>query len=114
MAISLKTRGNVLLVFTGLVVAYVRNVVQYHHYFWDSTVKFFAWWFIHYIAVGIVTASSYFLIKNTEKIFFKYKESEQGLTWEQAVVYTSLIILVCSILVFLLAHWGGTSDYDGW
>jgi len=112
--ISLKIRRYALLVITGLVVAYVRNIVQYRHYSWESIGELLSCWFIHYIAVGIVTATLYVVIKNTEKFFFEYKDSEEGLTWEQAIVYTSLTILISAIFVFLLAHWGGVSDYDEW
>jgi len=113
-AISHKIRRNALLVITGLVVAYVRNIVQYRHYSWESIGGLLSWWFIHYMAVGIVTAISYVIIKNTEKIFFEDKDSEEGLTWEQAIVYTSLIILISAICIFLLAHWvsSGVPDYE--
>jgi hypothetical protein len=109
-----KVRSYLLLAITGLVVAYVRNFVQYRHYSWGSIIEFLGWWFIHYMAVGIVMVTSYVVINNTGKFFLKYKDSEEVLTWEQAIVYTSLTILVSSIFIFLLAHWGGVSDYDEW
>jgi hypothetical protein len=54
------------------------------------------------MAVGIVTAISYVVIKSTEKFFFEYKDSEDGLTWEQAIVYTSLTILISSSCIFTI------------
>ena len=112
--ISPKIRRYALLVITGLVVAYVRNIVQYRRYSWESIGELLSWWFVHYMAVGIVTGISYVVMKNVEKIFFQYKDSEGGLTWEQSIVYTSLTILISAIFICLLAHWGGVSDYDEW
>jgi hypothetical protein len=109
-----KIRSYSLLAITGLVVAYVRNIVQYKHYSWGSIIEFLSWWFIHYIAVGIVAATLYVVIKNTKKFFFEHKDSKEVLTWEQAIVYTSLTILISAIFILLLAHWGSVSDYDEW
>jgi hypothetical protein len=70
----------VLFALTGLVVAYVRNVLQYGHYSWDSIDQFLVSWFVHYLAVGLVAAISYACIKGTERFFFAYESANKGLS----------------------------------
>jgi hypothetical protein len=53
MALSFKGRRDLLIVFTGLVVAFVRNVVQYRRYTFDGGWDFFGSWFVHYLAVAL-------------------------------------------------------------
>ncbi len=108
-SVSLNTKRNLLLAVTSLVVAYVRTFLQYHRYSWDSVSEFLASWFVHYIAVALLVAISYAVIKTHERRFLPNTDgSRQGLGMVEAFVYIPLVLLVCSIAIFLLAHWPTT------
>jgi len=102
--ISKKVKRNLLLFFTGLFVAYVRLAVQYGQYLWDSFSDFLISWILHYFLVLLVLMFSYACIKLTEKIFLGYKESEEGLSVDDATVYLSMTLIVLALLIFISAH----------
>ncbi len=104
--ISLSTRRHLLLAVTSLVVAYVRTFLQYHRYSWDSISEFLAVWFVHYIAVYLLVAISYGVIKTHERRFLADSDGQrQGLKMDEAFVYVAFVLLVCSISIFVVAHW---------
>jgi divalent metal cation (Fe/Co/Zn/Cd) transporter len=103
--LSLDIRRNVLVVITGIVVAYVRLVVQYGHYSWESMGQFLISWFIHYLGAWFIVAISYGVIKATENIFFEYGETEERLSIDQVIVYVSIFVLTISVFIFVIAHW---------
>jgi uncharacterized membrane protein HdeD (DUF308 family) len=100
-----SARRHVLLGLTGLVVAYVRRVVQYHQYSWDSIWQLLSWWFIHYIAIALLAGVAYFFIRRTEGFFFGPDRARPELQIDDVLVHVSIIVLVAAIAVFLLAHW---------
>jgi len=102
--ISNKRKRHLLLLFTALVVAYVRNVIQYGSYSWDSLLDFFAFWVVHYFAVAIVGLIGILIIKSWEQFFLGYKEGE-GLTLEDGLVYCCMFILASAVFIFFMAHW---------
>ena len=104
--LSQKIARNALLILTGLVVAYVHLIVQYENYLWESIVQFLSWWFAHYILVVLLTMTSYAVIKGTEKIFFGNDNMKKGLTFEQAIVYIPLILLVAVAFIFTMWYLG--------
>ncbi len=105
-SISLSTKRHLLLALTSLVVAYVRTFLQYHRYSWDSISELLASWFVHYIAVYLLVAISYSVIKTHETRFLAEGESERrGLRMDEAFVYVAFVLLVCSISIFVVAHW---------
>jgi len=112
MQIPLAVKRNGLLIITGLVVAYVRRVIQYGNYSWDSVVQLLGWWLLHYLAVGLVAAVAYGCIKGTEKFFFGYESGEKGLGVDEALVYISVVILVAAVAVFFIAHWPASDVYE--
>jgi len=109
---SLYTRRNFLLGFTALIVAYVRSFLQYHRYFWESVGQFFLSWFIHYLAVLVLVAISYALIKTKAEFFLGNKTENHKITTEEVIVYVSVVLLVAAILIFLIAHWPPADMYE--
>jgi hypothetical protein len=108
-SVSPSARRNILLAATGLVVAYVRTVLQYHRYSWETVSEFLVSWFIHYIGVGLLAAIAYGVIKANEKRFLSGRNSSPGgLGMDEAFVYIPLTIIVCAIAIFVLAHWPST------
>ena len=99
--VSPQARRYILLAITAVVVSYVRHIVQYGKS-WTSVSVFFSSCLIHYFLIGIVAAISYVVIKRIEKIFFEYEGSEKGLTFDQSIFYTSVIILISAIVILVV------------
>jgi len=111
--VSYGLKRNLLLWFTALVVSWVRNVIQYGSYSWNSLWEFLSFWVAHWLAVVIVMAIALGCIKGTERFFLGCKEGE-GLTVDKGLVYISMVILVSAVFIFFMAHytpygdpWGG-------
>ncbi len=93
-----------LLAVTGLVVAYVRNVVQYRVYMWSSLYEFLGWWFFHYVAVVIFILIAFTCISSTEKYFLRNTE-KKGITVDQALIYIPIVIISIALSIIILYHW---------
>jgi hypothetical protein len=105
MVLSLSAKRNILLALTGLVVAYVRQVVQYHQYSWESVTQFFAFWFVHYIGIALLAALAYFFLNRTRVFFFGPDPARPPLDIDAALIYVSIVVLVAPVAIFVLAHW---------
>lgn len=104
-SVSYGTKRNLLLATTSLVVAHVRTFLQYHRYSWNSFFDFFASWLIHYVAIIIVIAISYGVIKAHEKYFLENTDiNPRGLGVDEATVYICFTALVSALAIFFLAH----------
>lgn len=100
-----RTRRNVLLAATGLVVAFVRNYLQHHQYSFESAWEFLGFWFVHYLAVELLGTIFYGLSSWADRAIIGITKTDPGLSVEEGLVYFSLAILVCSVAVFFIAHW---------
>lgn len=104
--VSHKARRFLLLVIVSLVVTFVRNFVQYRHFFSQSIGDFLGWWVCNYIAIAFISVVSGMVINKTKTFFFEYKDSGKCLTEEQeveqAVVCAPLTILMSAIFIFLV------------
>ena len=109
--ISFDAKRNLLLALTGLVVAFVRNNIQYGRLIWDSLWEFLGFWLAHQVAVMIVMVAAYVGIKQMERFFFGYRENE-GMTTNEARVYIPMVILICAVCIFLIAHLPAGDPYD--
>lgn len=104
-------RGNLLLALTGLIVAYVRNFLRYHRYSFESVWEFLGFWFVHYLAVGLLGAMFYGLSNWADRFILKRETTEKGLSVEEGLVYFCIAIIVCSVAIFFIAHWpAGLAD----
>jgi hypothetical protein len=66
---SKETREVLLVIITGLVVAYVRHGLEHHWKSWDTWQDFFATWFVDVFAVAVSIAIAYAAIMATHKFF---------------------------------------------
>jgi hypothetical protein len=73
---TVETREVKLWVFTGLVVAYVRQGLQHHWRLWGSIGDFLAAWLIHTFGVGILGAAAGAAIIYSHKFFLGYDKKE--------------------------------------
>jgi hypothetical protein len=112
MAMSLSARRHILLAVSGLVVAYVRQVVQYHAYSWETITQFLVSWFVHYIGVAFLAALACFFINRTQALFFSRDSHRPALDIDDALVYVSIVALVAAIAIFVLAHWVAIEGND--
>ena len=71
---DLEKREIALIVFTGLVVTYVRHGLHYHWKVWDSWEEFFLSWFINTIAVVVLVGASMAAIIYLHRFFLDTKE----------------------------------------
>ena len=100
-----------LLTITALVVAYVRNFIQYRQYYWESTTQFLISWFLYYFAIAILIGISYAFISTKAAYFLEGEKESRKISFEEAMVYVSLILLTAALLMFFVAHWP-PSAYD--
>ena len=98
-----------LLVLTSLVVSYVRTYLQYHH-LWKSIGQFFLSWLIHSVALVLVIWIVGFCIEKVQKFFLGDIAQHKTPTFEEAIVYVSIVVLVLSFIIFILANWIPTED----
>lgn len=88
----------------GLMVAYVRRVLQYHQYSWDSALDFLGWWFLHYVAVVLILGIAYAITQANENLLFDRNAESRQLSLEDSVIYGSVVVIVAAISIFILAH----------
>ena len=66
---STETRGIGLIIFTGLIVSWVRQGLQHHWHSFASWEQFFISWFIHALGVGILSGFAAAAIIGSHKFF---------------------------------------------
>jgi hypothetical protein len=98
-------RITVLPALAGLAVTYVRNIVQYRRYSWDSWLEFGATWLVHYIAILLIIAVAYGITRGRHSLLAGRSETLRQLTLEDAIILASILVLITSAAVFVLAHW---------
>lgn len=105
MAFHSDPRVTTLPAIAGLAVAYVRNILQYHRYSWDSWLNFFTTWFIHYVAVILLVGVAYAVTRGKESLLIGRSEALRQMTVEEAIIFGSVLAIVAAAAIFLLAHW---------
>lgn len=106
---DLEKREIALIVFTGLVVSWVRHGLQYHWKPWDSWEDFFLYWFIHTIGVTLLMAASMAAIIFSHKFFLGYDKKDYG---RELTFYIMMTILACALSIAFLALRGPSDDLD--
>ncbi len=105
---DLEKRQIALVIFTGLVVAWVRHGLQYHWKSWDSWEDFFIAWFIHTMGVALLMAASLAAIIFTHKFFRGYNKED----YSEITFYVLMTILIGALGIAFLALRGPSDDYD--
>jgi hypothetical protein len=109
---SIDSKRFVLVAMAGLAVAFVRQILQYQRYAWESWGLFFVSWFIHYVAIAIFIAITYACIMGWEKVFLGERAQHKTLSLDHFLVYISIAVIVAAICIFVLAHWVPVGDDD--
>jgi len=105
MQLDSSVRRNLLLILTGLIVAYVRNFLQYHRYSFESVWELLGFWFAHYVVIAIVSAIAYGLIHLADRFILVKEKGAKRLSVDEAIVYFCVLFIVSSAVVFVVAHW---------
>jgi hypothetical protein len=105
MAFHSDPRVTALPAIAGLVVAYVRNILQYHQYSWDSWLEFLVTWFVHYIAVLLIAGVAYAFTRGKETLLLGRSETLRHMTVEEAIIFGSVLAIVAAAAILMLVHW---------
>ena len=97
-------------VITGLVVAFVRHDLEKHRVVWDSVEQFLVAWFVHTIAIMVLTAIAAVPILRFHKFFLGYEREGFKDKIEELSFYILMTALVASICIFFIAHYVPTYD----
>lgn len=92
---DLKGRETALLVFTGLVVSWVRHGLEHHWKAWDSWGDFFGYWFFHTMGVILLMGIAFAAIIYTHKFFLGYERKE----YDRELTFYVLMTLLVAALV---------------
>lgn len=110
--LSVNVKTSVLLAVTALVVAYVRNHLQYGSHGWSSIGAFLGDWFIHYLAVLLFVVFGGAFASTYAPFFLGKDWPHQELSPSEQTIYVTLLVLAGAIALFVLAHWPASGTYD--
>jgi hypothetical protein len=96
-----ESRLTGLLIFTGLVVAFVHHDLEPHRVVWDSFVEFLSSWFIHTLALAVLSAFAYIAIFWFHKFFLG--EDLKDFSDKHIWFYIWMTVLVVSVCIFMIA-----------
>jgi hypothetical protein len=105
MAFDSEPRVIILPATAGLAVAFVRNILQYHRFSWDSWLEFLGTWLAHYVAVILIVGITYAFIKGKGTLLLGRSETLRKITTEEAITFGSILVIVTAVVMFLFAHW---------
>ncbi len=106
---NIETRGVALVIFTGLIVAWVRHGLQNHWKPWDSWEGFFASWLVHTLGVVLLTLVTVITIIWSHKFFLGYDKKEYD---REMTFYIVITILVAALGIAFVANSPPRDDYD--
>lgn len=104
---DLEKREIALVIFTGLMVAWVRHGLTHHWHGWDSWGDFLAEWFVHTMGVVLLMGVAFAAIIYSHKFFLGYSKESYG---RELTFYIVITILVASIGIVVVAHWPASDD----
>jgi hypothetical protein len=103
-----KDKGGILLVVTGLAVAYVRHGLEGNWGKWESIEQFLAGWFVHTMCLALFMAIAATAILRLHEFFLGTKRESDD--FEELFYNVLMTVLVGTIFIFIIAHW---SPSDG-
>ena len=104
-----EKREVALVIFTGLVVSYVRHGLQHHWKAWDSWGEFFAEWFVHTMGVALLMGVALAAIIYLHKFFLGYDRKEYG---RELTFYILMTVLVAALGIAMVSHWPSSGEFD--
>jgi hypothetical protein len=104
-----ETREYGLVIFTGLVVAWVRHGLHYHWTAWATWEGFFVDWFIHTLGVGVLATAAAAAIIFSHTFFLGYVRKEYG---RELFFYIVMTILIGALGIAVISLRLGSGNYD--
>ena len=89
----------ILIPVTGLVVAYVREVLQFRRYLWESWHAFFGHWAVHTMVLVLFIVLGYAAASTIDA-----KLGKQEISAGDAFTYFSVFTLMISVFIFFSFH----------
>ena len=94
-------------------VAYVRNYLQYRRYSFESLWEFAGFWFVHYLAIALMSTLFYAFLSSVENWALGRVNGRTPTSMDAAIVHFCFALLLCSLAVFIVAHWPAGYG-EGW
>ena len=113
MKMEAKTRRNILLAISGLIVANVRSLVQNNEFAISSVAVFFGAWIVHYFAVLLVGMAAYVIYSTKRSKYFDDYKDEKPIEPEEFIYIVSIVAIVASLFILFL-YFYVPQDTDGW
>lgn len=107
---DVEKRQGALVIFTGLVVSWVRQGLHHHWKGYSSWGDFFAAWFIHTMAVGLLVAAAMAAIIWSHKFFLGYEK--KGDNGRELMFYILITILMGALGIAFIANAPPRDDFD--
>jgi hypothetical protein len=92
-----------LTVLAGLVIAFVRHIIERTHWGWDG---FFLSWFVHMLAVGLLLPFAGAAIFAFHKIILGYEFEAKESKSEEVIFAVLMTIIIAAVFTLLIAiYW---------
>jgi len=105
MKIEPNIRRNTLLILSGLIVANVRNLLQYNEFTTSSITYFFATWLAHYIAIAIISVGAYAIYSTNRSKYIYAPDNSKPIEAEEFLYIISLIAIITSFAVLFFYYY---------
>lgn len=104
-----KNRQAILVIGTGLVVAYVRHGIEKHWSPWDSIEQFLTYWFVHTAGLVVLIAFVAMAVIWLHKFFLGYERENYA---DELTFDILMTVLVTSVCIAFLAHWTPAGEFE--
>jgi hypothetical protein len=106
--ISYEARRSSLFAVTSLLVTVVRHNVTGHGFNWSSIEAFLGAWFVHAIALVLLSVLTGALVARWRRFFVgTFGEAPD---YDDVQVHVCVTVLIAAIAIFFLAHWVPTDS----
>ena len=113
MKIGPETRRNGLLILSGLVVANVRNLIQYGEFALSSIWYFLGTWLIHYFAVALIGAGAYAIYSSGPSKYVYGADGKDAVSVGEFLYIVSIIAIIASLAILFFYYYvpGGLEEW---
>jgi hypothetical protein len=109
--IGTEARLAALQILTALAITLVRHDLQKPRVPWESLWSFCGVWFVHYMALVLLTVFAGAMISGFEKRFLGYQRVLTKDRIEELTFEIAMTVLVATVCIFAAGHYVPTDDY---
>jgi len=103
--LTIDRKRHAFLFAVALVVAWVRNVIQYRRFTFDTAWELFGFWFVHYIGIALCGVVYFVALQGARRHLLDTFDSSGETKPNDALVQFFLAVLVIAVAAFLLVFW---------